>query len=191
MASVNKVKVETDIYDISPSPSGTLDTTTANNKFESSDVAQGSATSWTNVDPLAATETNKSIFTKITQMIKNVRYLCNIIGTGFSTGSTVKNQIDSKAPSNHTHTKSSVGLGNVDNTADSTKNVNSANYHSFTNTDELNFTGGPGSQSKIAYIGYRNGEISGYKFCNGGGEWYISSYLRIVVSGESYKCRYC
>lgn len=169
MASVNKVKVETDIYDISPSPSGTLDTTTANNKFESSDVAQGSATSWTNVDPLAATETNKSIFTKITQMIKNIRFLYNIIGSGFSTGSTVKNQIDSKAPSNHSHTKSSVGLGNVDNTADSAKNVNSANYHSFTNTDELNFTGGPGSESKIAYIGYRNGEISGYKFCDGGG----------------------
>lgn len=190
MASVNKVKVETDIYDISPSPSGTLDTTTANNKFESSDVAQGSATSWTNVDPLAATETNKSIFTKITQMIKNIRFLYNIIGSGFSTGSTVKNQIDSKAPSNHSHTKSSVGLGNVDNTADSAKNVNSANYHSFTNTDELNFTGGPGSESKIAYIGYRNGEISGYKFCNGG-EWYISSYLRIVVPGKSYKCRYC
>ena len=169
MSSINKVKVETDIYDISPSPSGTLDTTTANNKFESSDVAQGSATSWTNVDPLAATETNKSIFTKITQMIKNVRYLCNIIGTGFSTSNTIKKAIDGKAAANHTHTKSSVGLGNVDNTADSAKNVNSANYHSFTNTDELNFTGGPGSQNKIAYIGYRNGEISGYKFCNGGG----------------------
>ena len=103
MSSVNKVKVETDIYDISPSPSGTLDTTTANNKFESSDVAQGSATSWTNVDPLAATETNKSIFTKITQMIKNVRYLCNIIGTGFSTSNTIKKAIDGKAASNHTH----------------------------------------------------------------------------------------
>lgn len=169
MASINKVKVKTDIYDISPSPNGILDTTTANNKFESSDVAQGSATSWTNVDPLAATETNKSIFTKITQMIKNVRFLYNIIGSGFTTSNTIKKAIDGKAAANHTHTKSSVGLGNVDNTADSAKNVNSANYHSFTSTNELNFTGGPVTQDKIAYIGYRNGEISGYKFCNGGG----------------------
>lgn len=175
MASINKVKVKTDIYDISPSPNGILDTTTANNKFESSDVAQGSATSWTNVDPLAATETNKSIFTKITQMIKNVRYLYNIIGSGFSTSNTIKNQIDSKAPSNHTHTKSqitdfpsslknptsltikgggttlatydgssektvnitksNIGLGNVDNTADADKSVKyatSANMSEYT-----------------------------------------------------------
>ena len=103
MSSVNKVKVETDIYDISPSPNGTLDTTTANNKFESSDVAQGSATSWTNVDALSATETNKSIFTKITQMIKNVRFLYNIIGSGFTTSNTIKKAIDGKAAANHTH----------------------------------------------------------------------------------------
>lgn len=169
MASINKVKVKTDVYDISPSPNGILDTTTTNNKFESSDVAQSSATGWTDVDPLAATETNKSIFTKITQMIKNVRFLYNIIGSGFTTSNTIKKAIDGKAAANHTHTKSSVGLGNVDNTADSAKNVNSANYHSFTSTNELNFTGGPVTQDKIAYIGYRNGEISGYKFCNGGG----------------------
>lgn len=108
MASINKVKVKTDVYDISPSPNGILDTTTANNKFESSDVAQGSATSWTNVDPLAATETNKSIFTKITQMIKNVRFLYNIIGTGFSTSSTIKKAIDGKAASNHSHDLSAM-----------------------------------------------------------------------------------
>lgn len=101
MASINKVKVKTDIYDISPSPNGILDTTTANNKFESSDVAQGSATSWTNVDPLAATETNKSIFTKITQMIKNVRFLYNIIGSGFTTSNTIKKAIDGKATQNN------------------------------------------------------------------------------------------
>lgn len=103
MASINKVKVKTDIYDISPSPNGILDTTTTNNKFESSDVAQSSATSWTSIDPLAATETNKSIFTKITQMIKNVRFLYNIIGTGFSTSNTIKKAIDGKAAANHTH----------------------------------------------------------------------------------------
>ena len=129
MASVNKVKIKTDIYDISPSPNGTLDTTTTNNKFESSDSAQGSATAWTSVDQLSATETNKSIFTKITQMIKNVRFLYNIIGTGFSTGSTVKNQIDSKAPSNHTH-NSVKDIGDNSNTvfAYSKAGMNYADY---------------------------------------------------------------
>ena len=108
MASVNKVKVKTDIYDISPSPNGTLDTTTENNKFASSDVAQASATAWTSVDALAATETNKNIFTKITQMIKNVRFLYNIIGTGFTTSNTIKKAIDGKAASNHTHDLSTM-----------------------------------------------------------------------------------
>ena len=120
MASVNKVKVETDIYYISPSPSGTLDTTTANNKFESSDVAQGSATSWTNVNQITTADNHATLFTKITQMAKNVRYLYNVLGTGFSTGSTVKNQIDSKAPSSHSH---SVGQ-----LPTSSTQVNSNNY---------------------------------------------------------------
>ena len=108
MASVNKVKIGSNIYGISPSPDGTLDTTTTNNKFESSDVAQGSATSWTDVGALAATETNKSIFTKITQMIKNVRFLYNIIGTGFTTSNTIKKAIDGKAASNHSHDLSNM-----------------------------------------------------------------------------------
>lgn len=71
----------------------------------------------------------------------------------------------------HTASKAGVkqylGINNVDNTADSSKNVNAANYHSFTHTDEINFTSGPDSQGKAAYIGYRNGEISAYRFCNG------------------------
>lgn len=35
----------------------------------------------------------------------------------------LKELVDGKAPSSHTHTKSEVGLGNVDNTADATKSV--------------------------------------------------------------------
>lgn len=145
MASINKVKVKTDIYDISPSPNGILDTTTTNNKFESSDVAQGSATSWTSVDPLAATETNKSIFTKITQMIKNVRFLYNIIGTGFSTSNTIKNQIDSKAPSNHTHNY--AGSGSIGGSANSAVKLDTATAGS--TTQPVYFSGG-----KPVAIGY-------------------------------------
>lgn len=38
-------------------------------------------------------------------------------------GKILKELVDGKAPSLHTHTKSEVGLGNVDNTADATKSV--------------------------------------------------------------------
>ena len=40
-----------------------------------------------------------------------------------SQGKILKELVDGKAPSSHTHTKSEVGLGNVDNTADATKSV--------------------------------------------------------------------
>ena len=108
MATIQKIKVKDTLYDISPSPSGTLDTTTKDNAFASSDVATASATTWTDVAALAATETNKSMFTKATQMMKNTRYLYNIIGTGFSTSSTIKKAIDGKAASNHSHDLSAM-----------------------------------------------------------------------------------
>lgn len=41
-------------------------------------------------------------------------------------GKILKELVDGKAPSSHTHTKSEVGLGNVDNTADATKSVKHA-----------------------------------------------------------------
>lgn len=102
MAIIDKIKVGSTTYDVSPSASGTLNTT-GTTKFASSDVAQGSATGWTNVAQMTTADNHATLFTKITQMAKNVRYLYNVLGTGFSTGSTVKSQIDSKAPSSHSH----------------------------------------------------------------------------------------
>ena len=107
MAIIDKIKVGSTTYDVSPSASGTLNTT-GTTKFASSDVAQGSATGWTNVDQMTTSDNHATLFTKITQMAKNVRYLYNVLGTGFSTGSTVKNQIDGKAPSNHSHSVSQL-----------------------------------------------------------------------------------
>lgn len=49
--------------------------------FTSSDVADGSATAWTNVSKLNSGENNASIFAKISQMFKNVRYLYKMLGT--------------------------------------------------------------------------------------------------------------
>ena len=102
MAIIDKIKVGSTTYDVSPSASGTLNTT-GSTKFASSDVAQGSATGWTNVDQMTTADNHATLFTKITQMAKNVRYLYNVLGTGFSTGSTVKGQIDGKAAANHSH----------------------------------------------------------------------------------------
>lgn len=49
--------------------------------FTSSDVADGGATAWTGVNPLTSGETNKSIFAKLSQMFKNLRYLYKLLGT--------------------------------------------------------------------------------------------------------------
>ena len=49
--------------------------------FTSSDVADGSATAWTGVNPLTSGETNKSIFAKLSQMFKNIRFLYKLLGT--------------------------------------------------------------------------------------------------------------
>lgn len=102
MAIIDKIKVGSTTYDVSPSASGTLNTT-GTTKFASSDVAQGSATSWTSVNQITTADNHATLFTKITQMAKNVRYLYNVLGTGFSTGSTVKRQIDGKAAASHSH----------------------------------------------------------------------------------------
>ena len=107
MAIIDKIKVGSTTYDVSPSASGTLNTS-GTTKFASSDVAQGSATGWTNVDQMTTSDNHATLFTKITQMAKNVRYLYNVLGTGFSTGSTVKGQIDGKAPANHSHSVSQL-----------------------------------------------------------------------------------
>lgn len=48
--------------------------------FTSSDVADGSATSWTSVTKLDSGETHSSIFAKMSQMFKNVRYLYKTLG---------------------------------------------------------------------------------------------------------------
>lgn len=43
--------------------------------FTSSDVADGSATTWTSVSKLDSGENNSSIFAKVSQMFKNIRFL--------------------------------------------------------------------------------------------------------------------
>ena len=49
--------------------------------FTSSDVADGSASTWTNVSKLSSGEKHSSILKKVSQMFKNVRYLYKMLGT--------------------------------------------------------------------------------------------------------------
>lgn len=49
--------------------------------FTSDDDAQGNATSWTSVPLIESGEKHKSIFNKFTTMVKNIRYLYNMLGT--------------------------------------------------------------------------------------------------------------
>lgn len=48
--------------------------------FTSGDVADGSASAWTNVSKLSSGEKHSSIFKKVSQMFKNVRYLYKMLG---------------------------------------------------------------------------------------------------------------
>lgn len=93
----------------------------------------------------------------------------------------LKTLIDGKADVGHIHTKDQVGLGNVDNTADSTKSVKYAasagsaskcNNVIYTHQNEINFSGG---KQRTCYFNYRNADSDAsdggtagitYKFCN-------------------------
>lgn len=49
--------------------------------FTSSDVADGDASSWTTVTKVASGEKRSSLFAKMSQMFKNIRYLHKLLGT--------------------------------------------------------------------------------------------------------------
>lgn len=110
MASVDKVKVGSTSYDISPSKDGTL------NGFTSNDAA--SPTAWTATNVVAASDSNSTIFSKVTTMIKNVRWLYSKLGTtDFSatgqstvTGalSALQSGLNGKAASSHSHNTSQL-----------------------------------------------------------------------------------
>ena len=72
---IDKARISNTLYEISPSPDGILD----NTKYVSND--KSNTTEYSNVDPITTTETNSSIFSKITTMISNIRYIWNRIGT--------------------------------------------------------------------------------------------------------------
>ena len=101
MAQINKVNVSDTTYDISQSPDATFTATSNDN---------ASPTSWTDVAVLASGETNSSIFSKISSMFKNIRFLYSKLGTSdfSSAGDTVSAALaaleSGKSNTDHTHT---------------------------------------------------------------------------------------
>ena len=78
MSNVDKINVNGTEYGIEGAAGDSKDDTTT---FTSSDVADGNATTWTSVNVLTSGEKHSSIFAKVSQMFKNVRYLYKLLGT--------------------------------------------------------------------------------------------------------------
>lgn len=78
MSNINKVEVGGTEYGIEGVAADSKDDTVT---FTSSDVADGSATSWTTVTKVSSGEKHSSLFAKMSQMFKNVRYLYKLLGT--------------------------------------------------------------------------------------------------------------
>ena len=124
--NIDKIQVGSTNYDITPSSEGTF-----------SGVSNDSNTphSWTDVDTLVSGETNGSIFTKISSMFKNIRYLYNLIGTSDFSGinttitgalTTLNNE---KSSSSHTHsTFTSAASGFVPAAASGSSSLATSGY---------------------------------------------------------------
>lgn len=122
MASIDKVKVGETTYDVSPSKDGTL------NGYTSSDGT--SPTSWTDTATITTSDTNATIFSKLTSMVRNVRWLYAKLGTEdfSSTGSDtvsealsgLQSELEGKSNSTHSHGTDTLPVSN--------NQVNSVNY---------------------------------------------------------------
>ena len=122
MPSISKIKAIGNTYNLSPSNEGTLTGYTSGDEV--------SPNNWVQVNAISSTETNGSIFSKLTTMVRNVRYLYNKLGTAdFSatgqstvTGalSSLQSGLDDKSPVSHTHVIRDLPVSN--------SQVNSTSY---------------------------------------------------------------
>ena len=118
MAQIDKIQVQSTTYDIAQSSAATFTGT-------SNDTA--TPTGWSDVNVLQNTETNGSIFTKISKMFANIRWLYNQLGTtdysatGASTVSAALSALQSgKAASSHSHGVSDLPVTDQQNNSNST-----------------------------------------------------------------------
>ena len=122
MSSIDKVKVGDTTYDVSPSKDGTLNGYTSND--------EGTPAEWGEVNVISTSDTNSSIFSKLTGMVRNVRWLYAKLGTEDFSGtgqstitgalSSLQSGLDGKSPLSHTHTTATLPV--------SSNQVNSESY---------------------------------------------------------------
>ena len=118
MAQIDKIQVQSTTYDVAQSSAATFTGT-------SNDTA--TPTGWSDVNVLQNTETNGSIFTKISKMFANIRWLYNQLGTtdysatGASTVSAALSALQSgKAAASHSHGVSDLPVTDQQNNSNST-----------------------------------------------------------------------
>lgn len=126
MAQIDKIQVQSTTYDVAQSAS-------ANFTGTSNDTT--SPTGWSDVSVLQNTETNASIFTKISKMFANIRWLYNQLGTtdysatGASTvSSALANLQSGKAASSHSHTTADLPVTDQQNNSSATIPTSSLIY---------------------------------------------------------------
>jgi len=143
MAQIDKIQVQSTTYDVAQSSAASF-TGTSNDT--------SNPTGWSNVNVLGNTETNGSIFTKISKMFANIRWLYKQLGTtdysatGGSTVSAALSALQSgKAASSHSHTVANLPVTDQQNNSSSTiptsaliysmnqtlTSLNDASYRSF------------------------------------------------------------
>lgn len=147
MPSISKIKAIGNTYHLSPSNNGTLTGYTSGDEV--------SPDKWVHINAISSTETNGSIFSKLTTMVRNVRWLYNKLGTVdfSSTGQStitgalnaIQQNLDEKAPSSHTHAVGDLPVSN--------SHVNSTSY---VPTSALIYS----MQQQINSIGGGGGEIT-------------------------------
>ena len=195
MAQIDKIQVGSTTYDIAASSNST-------NTFTSSDVADGSATAWTTVAALASGETSTSIFAKISQMFKNIRFLYSRLGTTdiSGVGSTVTAAISAlnsgKAAATHSHSAfTSAAAGFVPAAASgSTSYLTSGyvltgagwkagtKYNTDTNTTYANYVGATTAASGTAGLVPAATTATRTRFLRGDGTWQVPTNTTYAVA---------
>ena len=167
---INKVLVEGTTYEITPSNTGTFDGTSEDD---------ASPSSWTTVSALTSGETNGSIFTKISQMFKNIRFLYGKLGTvdisttGSSVTDAIANLETNKADVGHTHsvaTTAAAGFAPIL-SGTATEYLNGAGEFSTppdTNTTYATFTSAANGLVPAAISGTTNYATTGYVLTGAG-----------------------
>lgn len=153
--------VESDISDINDAMAvPTWDSAEETITFTSDDDAQGNATSWTSVPLIESGEKHKSIFNKFTTMVKNIRYLYNMLGTtdissiGSGTVTSALGNLNTRVGTlNDANASSNTRIGYLESYVSQMRNIQTLSIE-LANSDVISHTAG---QAKFFQINTNTG----------------------------------